>query len=208
MAFNVALPLAPLVFAGTNWVPSSMLAAALVPFGFLQVASSIKLNSYFQEKLPQDAGKVQKALAFSGSAMTALSIIAMLAMRPLFSAVNVFNPFPWLAAILLPAAAIGLFFLHRKLAAATKPEAIAQADEAQKQRDGEPADHRSTGYVGMILGIVAAAVVITALPMIPGVAGFLAGLGVLAKFLINLGLTIALPAIGFFATRAKPAPKK
>lgn len=207
MAFQIALPLAPFVFAGTNWMPSSMLAAALIPFGFLQVAASIKLNSYFQEKLPHDAGKVQKALAFSGSVMTALSIVTMLAMRPLFSAVNVFNPFPWLAAVLLPAAAIGLFFLIRKLAAATKPEAVAAADEAQKNRDDKN-DGASSGYVGAIIGIVAAAVVITALPMIPGIAGFMAGLGVMAKFAINLALTVALPLAGWFYTRAKGASKK
>jgi hypothetical protein len=209
MALHVALPLAPLIFAGTNWVPSSLLAAALIPFGFMQVAASIKLNSYFQEKLPNDPAKIQKALAFSGSMMTALSIVAMLAMRPLFSAVAVFNPFPYLAATLLPAAAIGIFYLYRKLATATKPEAIAAADEAQKSHDNAPA--KPSGYVGLILGIVAAAVVITALPMIPGIAGFIAGLGVGGKFALNLALTLLLPVAGFFTNlrqskaKAKPA---
>lgn len=208
MALHVALPLAPIVFAGTNWVPSSLLAAALVPFGFLQVAASIKLNSYFQEKLPNDADKVQKALSFSGSMMTALSIVTMLALRPLFSAVSVFNPFPWLAATLLPAAAIGLFILYRKLTAATKPEAIAQAEADQKANEGKPS--KPSGYVGLILGIVAAAVVITALPMIPGVAGFIASLGVGGKFALNLALTLLLPVAGAFLNlrrnKAKSAP--
>jgi hypothetical protein len=146
---------------------------------------------------------VQKALAFAGSVMTAMSIITMLSMRPLFSAVTVFNPFPWLAMALVPIA-VGLFFLIRKLASATKPEAIAAADEAQRQREAnEGAPKATSGYVGLILGIVAAAVVITALPMIPGIAGALAGLGVLAKFGVNLGLTLLIPLAGYLIGRAR-----
>ncbi len=208
MALHVALPLAPLVLLGTNWMPSSILAAALIPFGFFQVAASIKLNSYFQEKLPQDAGKVQKALAFAGSVMTALSIVTMLAMRPLFSAVSVFNPFPWLAAALVPIA-VGLFFLRRKLAHATKPEAVAAADAAQKQREDGQAPAAKTGgaYVGLILGIVAASVVITALPMIPAAAGLMASWGVLSRFALNLGLTLLIPAAGALIGRARGRAK-
>jgi hypothetical protein len=209
MAFHLALPLAPLIFLGTNWMPGSMLAAALIPFGFFQVAASIKLNSYFQEKLPSDADKVQKALAFSGSVMTALSIITMLTMRPLFSAVDVFNPFPWVAMALVPIAA-GLFMLYRKLAGATKPDAIKAADEAQAQREAGAAgsEYKPAGaYVGLILGIVAAAVVITALPMIPGVAGFMAALGVLPKFALNLALTLVIPAVSMLIGRAKGKKK-
>ena len=146
---------------------------------------------------------MQKALAFAGSMMTALSIVTMLAMRPLFSAVTVFNPFPWLAMALVPIG-IGIFFLIRKLASATKPEAIAAADEAQKQREAnEGAPKTTSGYVGLILGIVAAAVVITALPMIPGLAGSLAALGVLARFGINLGLTLLIPLAGYLIGRAR-----
>jgi hypothetical protein len=189
-------------------MPGSMLAAALVPFGFFQVAASIKLNSYYQEKLPQDGGQVQKALAFSGSVMTALSIVTMLALRPLFSSVDVFNPFPWLAVALAPIA-VGLFFLQRKLAAATKPEAVAAADAAQAARDAGrgPAAKAGGAYIGLILGIVAAAVVITALPMIPGVAGALAGLSVLARFAVNLGLTLLIPAAGLLIGRANGRKK-
>lgn len=204
MSLHIALPFAPLMLLGTNWMPSSVLAAALVPFGFFQVASSIKLNSYFQEKLPQDAGKVQKALAFSGSVMTALSILTILAMRPLFTAVEVFNPFPWLAMALLPIG-VGLFFLRRKLASATTPEAMAAADAELAAHEADPnaAAKPVGGYVGLILGIVAAAVVITALPMIPGVAGALAALSVLMRFGVNLGLTLLIPAAGYFIGRAK-----
>jgi|GEM_PF-6427503 len=207
MGFHIALPLAPLIFLGTNWMPSSMLAAALVPFGFFQVAASIKLNSYFQERLPQDAGKVQKALSFAGSVSTALSIVTLLSMRPLFSAVDAFNPFPWLAAALVPIG-VGLFFLRRKLSAATKPEAIAAADAAQTEREaGGTASKAGGAYVGLILGIVSAAVVITALPMIPGVAPALAGLGVLVRFAINLGLTFLLPGVGAWLGRAQGLKK-
>jgi hypothetical protein len=202
MAVHVALPLAPLMFLGTNWMPGSIFAAALIPFGFFQVAASIVANSYYQEKLPQDAGKVQKALAFSGSVMTALSILAMLAMRPLFSAVDIFNPFPKLAWALIPIA-IGLIYLWNRMRTSTKPEAVAAADAAQAQRDaGEAAAHKAGGaYVGLILGIVAAAVVITALPMIPAAAGMLAALSVLARFGVNLGLTLMIPLAGYLIGR-------
>jgi MFS family permease len=203
MALHVALPLAPLVFLGINWIPASLLAAALIPFGFFQVAASIKLNSYFQEKLPQDAAKVQKALAFSGSVMTAVSIVTILILRPLFSDVTVFNPFPWLTVALL-AIGVGLFFLQRKLASATKPEAIAAAQEIQKQREASQGQSpRAGAYVGLILGIVATAVVITALPIIPGVAGFIAGLSVSAKFGINLVLTVTIPLAGYWIGQSK-----
>ena len=203
MALHVALPFAPLMLLGTNWMPSSLLAAALIPFGFFQVAASIKLNSYFQEKLPQDVGKVQKALAFSGSVMTALSILTMLAMRPLFSAVAVFNPFPWVAMALLPIA-VSMFFLRRKLSAATKPDAMAAADAAQAAHEADPAaaPKATGGYVGLILGIVAASVVITALPMVPGMAGALAALSVLARFGVNLALTLLIPLAGLLVGRA------
>ncbi|HXS99420.1 MAG TPA: hypothetical protein VN915_01995 [Elusimicrobiota bacterium] len=211
MALHIALPFAPLVLLGTNWMPSSVLAAALVPFGFFQVAASIKMNSYFQEKLPQDAGKVQKALAFSGSVMTALSILTILAMRPLFTAVSVFNPFPWLAMALLPIG-VGLFFLRRKLASATTPEAMAAADAELAAHEADPnaAPKATGGYVGLILGIVAAAVVITALPMIPGVGAALAALSVLMRFGVNLGLTLLIPVAGYLIGRARghKAPAK
>ncbi|MBI3289473.1 MAG: hypothetical protein HYZ74_08150, partial [Elusimicrobia bacterium] len=84
MAFKLTLPFPPLMFLDVNWLPSTVLAAALIPFGFFQVAASIKLNSYFNEKLPDDSATVQNALAFSGTAMTALSIVLMLALKPLF----------------------------------------------------------------------------------------------------------------------------
>jgi hypothetical protein len=186
-------------------MPASVLAAALIPFGFFQVAGSIMANSYYQEKLPEDPVKGQNAQAFSGSVMMALSIVAMLALRPLFSAVDVFNPFPWMAGALIPVG-VGLTFLLRRLAAATTPDAIAAADAAVAASDksGTPvrAPH-SGGYAGLILGIVAAAVTITALPMIPGVSGLLAGLGVLGGFAVNLGLTLAIPLAGYRVGRAK-----
>ena len=117
----VALP--PfLKWAGALTLP----AVAMIPFGFLQVAASIKLNSFFTDNLPDPekdpANKelVQKAVAFQGSAMTLLSVIGMLAMKPLFGHLGTFNPFPYLAIATIPLA-LGLFFVQRKLAAATKP---------------------------------------------------------------------------------------
>ncbi|MEK7859024.1 MAG: hypothetical protein AAB320_07770 [Elusimicrobiota bacterium] len=192
MAFKLALPFAPVIFMGVNWVPATALAAALIPFGFFQVAASIKLNSYFNEKLPEDPAKVQKAIAFSGSAMTALSILLMLALKPLFGDLAAFDPFPWLAAALVPVGA-AVFYLQRKLSAATKPENMA-ATEAPASKAG--------GYVGLILGVLSAALILTALPFIPGAGAMIAGLGVLGKFVLHLSVALALPIAGYFADRA------
>ena len=194
MAFNLVLPFAPVMFMDINWVPSTVLAAALIPFGFMQVAASIKLNSFFQERLPSDSGKVQKALAFSGSAMTALSIVLMLALKPLFGDIAAFNPFPYLAMALVPLGA-ALFFIQRKLANATKPENFKIVDEGT---GGKTAG----GFVGILLGVITAALLLSFMPFIPGMAGVLAGLGVLGKFALHLGLALAIPAAGWFADRA------
>jgi len=194
MAFNLVLPFAPVMFMDINWVPSTVLAAALIPFGFMQVAASIKLNSFFQERLPSDSGKVQKALAFSGSAMTALSIVLMLALKPLFGDIAAFNPFPYLAMALVPLGA-ALFFIQRKLANATKPENLKIVDEGT---GGKTAG----GFVGVLLGVITAALLLSFMPFIPGAAGLLAGLGVLGKFALHLGVALAIPAAGWFADRA------
>ena len=80
-------------------------------------------------------------------------------------------------------------------------------DAAQASREANGAASKSGAYVGLILGIVAAAVVITALPMIPGLAGALAGLSVLARFGINLGLTLLIPGAGALFGRARGRKK-
>lgn len=194
MAFNLTLPFAPLMFLNINWVPSTVFAAALIPFGFMQVAASIKLNSYFQERLPSDSGKVQKALAFSGSAMTALSIVLMLTLKPLFSNIPAFSPFPYLAVALIPMG-LAAFYIQRKLANATKPENMKLAADA-------PEEKSAGGFAGMLIGVITAALLLSFLAFIPGVGGLLAGLGVLGKFALNLGVALALPAAGWFADRA------
>lgn len=194
MAFNLVLPFAPVMFMDINWVPGTMLAAALIPFGFMQVAASIKLNSYFQERLPSDSAKVQKALAFSGSAMTALSIVLMLALKPLFGDLETFNPFPYLAMALVPLGA-AVFYIWRKLANATKPENLKFAPDA-------PGEKTAGGFAGILLGVISAALLLSFMPFIPGVAGLLAGLGVLGMFSVHLGLALALPIAGWFIDRA------
>ncbi len=194
MAFNLVLPFAPVMFMDVNWVPSTVLAAALIPFGFMQVAASIKLNSYFQERLPADSGKVQKALAFSGSAMTALSIVLMLALKPLFGDIAAFNPFPYLAAALIPLG-VAVFFIWRKLTNATKPENLKFAPDF-------PGEKMAGGFVGVLLGVITAALLLSAVPFIPGAAGLVAGLGILGKFALHLGVALALPAAGWFTDRA------
>lgn len=192
MAFHLTLPFAPIIFAGVNWAPSTAFGAALIPFGFMQVAASIKLNSYFQERLPADAAKVQKAIAFSGSAMTALSIVLMLALKPLFGDIAAFNPFPYIAAALIPLGA-AIFFIQRKLASATKPENLKIVGDTDK-----PAG----GFVGVLLGVIAAALLLSFMSFIPGVAGLLTGLGVLGRFALHLAVALALPVGGWFADRA------
>lgn len=119
----VALP-SFLSWAGALTLP----AAAMIVFGFFQVAASIKLNAFFIDSLPDpkadpaNKDKVQQAISFEGSAMTAMSIVGMLAMKPMFGHLDTFNPFPWIAAATIPVA-LALFFIQRRLAAATKPEA-------------------------------------------------------------------------------------
>lgn len=194
MAFNLVLPFAPLIFMDVNWIPGTVLAAALIPFGFIQVAASIKLNSYFQERLPADPAKVQKALAFSGSAMTALSIVLMLALKPLFGDITAFNPFPYLAMALVPLGAT-IFFIQRKLANATKPENMKLVNDA-------PGEKTAGGFAGLLLGVITAALLLSFMAFIPGVAPLLAGLGVLGKFALNLGVALSIPAAGWFADRA------
>ena len=118
----VALP-SFLSWAGAMTLP----AAAMVVFGFFQVAASIKLNAFFIDSLPDpktdpaNKEKVQQSIAFEGSAMTAMSIIGMLAMKPMFGSLATFDPFPWIAGAMVPIA-LALFIIQRKLAAATKPE--------------------------------------------------------------------------------------
>lgn len=119
----VALP-AFLSWAGALTLP----AALMIPFGFFQVAASIKLNSFFIDSLPDpktdpaNKEKVQQGIAFGGSAMTLLSILGMLTMKPMFGHLATFNPFPWIAAATIPLAA-AIFIIQRKLSAATKPAA-------------------------------------------------------------------------------------
>lgn len=203
MALQLALPIPPLNFAGVEWLPTSALAAALIPFGFFQVAASIKLNSYFYDKLPADPVKVQKAIAFSGSAMTAMSIVLMLVLKPLFGDLGAFNPFPWIAGALIPVAA-AVFFARKRLAKASTPGA--------EEKEGDaPSPALSGGFVGLLLGVIAAAVIAVSLPMIPAVGAWIGALSVLGKFLLQTGIAMALPTAGFFLDkhlRGRAAKKK
>ena len=116
----------------------------------------------------------------------------MLAVKPLFGDIAAFNPFPWLAAALLPVAA-ALVIIRRRLAAATKESQVVGIRQFAAPTKG--------GYVGLLLGVMASAILLTALPLIPGVAGMLAGLGVLGKFLLHLSVALALPMAGYFTDR-------
>ena len=112
----------------------------MILFGFFQVAASIKLNALFMDSLPDpneydskpgdsdekkraDAAKkkeaevkVQNALSAQGSMMTALTIVAMLAMKPAFSNIPAANPFAsafWYLGALAVAIAMILVGLYR-----------------------------------------------------------------------------------------------
>lgn len=216
MGFNIPLALPAFSLWGVDLLPTSVLAAALIPFGFFKVAASIKLNSFFNDKIPNDPEKAQKAISYSGSLMTAISIILMVALKPLFGAIPLFNPFPYLAMALIPVGAL-LFFVHRRLSAATK-------DDAGKTL-AEPSGPSKGGYAGFLLGVLAAAVISSMIPSIPllaglhaTIAGLLGGffpslapaaLAALGKFGVNLALALGAPALGFGLERLArryPAP--
>ncbi len=61
---------------------------------------------------------------------------------------------------------------------------------------------KAGGYVGIILGVLAAALILTALPFVPGLGGWVKALGVLGKFALHLGVALAGPIAGYFADRA------
>ena len=121
----------------------------------------------------------------------------MLVMKPIFGDLTGFNPFPWLAAALVPLGAL-IFYARKKLAAATAPGA-----EEQEQ----PSPALSSGFVGVLLGVMAAAIVASSLAFIPGVSAAVAGLGLLGKFLLNAGIAFAFPALGYFLDKRIRAKK-
>lgn len=107
---------------GAKIASLTVIQAALVPYGFLQVGASVKLNNLFQVSLPdsklypKDSKERQisddlndKAFAFEGFSMTALSMLLIFSLRPLFSHLATFNPFPYIAWSLIPAVAVLAF---------------------------------------------------------------------------------------------------
>jgi hypothetical protein len=92
-----------------------------------------------------------------------------------------------------------VFFIWRKLSAATTPENLKIAADA-------PGEKTAGGFVGVLLGVITAALLLSFMSFIPGVAGLLAGLGVLGKFALHLGTRPGDPAAGWFADRALLAP--
>ncbi|MBI3288109.1 MAG: hypothetical protein HYZ74_01165, partial [Elusimicrobia bacterium] len=104
-----------------------------------------------------------------------------------------FNPFPWLAGALVPIAAV-IVFIQRKLANATQAGAAPPASGGAAPVKG--------GYGGLLLGVIAAAFLLSFASLIPGLAGAIASLGVLGKFAAHLGVALALPLAGWFIDRA------
>lgn len=98
----VALP------AGLGWLGSlSLPALAMVPFGMAQVASVLKLRSFFQARVPGE-DSMSDAMGFFSAASLAADTVGLLALKYLF-AVQGFTPFVVIAAAMVPFA---LFYLY------------------------------------------------------------------------------------------------
>ena len=104
-----------LAWAGNITVP----ALALIPFGIAQVVATLKLQSFFQSRVPRKED-MPDAMGFLGSASLALTTIGLLGLKFLFKGLTGFTPFWVIAALLVPLAASYLLLRH-KLAKHTDP---------------------------------------------------------------------------------------
>ena len=104
-----------LAWAGNITVP----ALALIPFGIAQVVATLKLQSFFQSRVPRKED-MPDAMGFLGSASLALTTLGLLGLKFLFKGLTGFTPFWVIAALLVPLAASYLLLRHR-LAKHTEP---------------------------------------------------------------------------------------
>ncbi|MBI3298316.1 MAG: hypothetical protein HYZ75_09145 [Elusimicrobia bacterium] len=100
--------------AALSWLGSLTLPAlTLIPFGLAQVVAVLKLRSYFQSQVPDPAKNMPDAMGFFGSASLAVTTSGLLALKWLFQSFTGLTPFVYIAAALLPLAAVYLFLRWR-----------------------------------------------------------------------------------------------
>lgn len=102
-------------WAGDITVP----ALALIPFGIAQVVATLKLQSFFQSRVPRKED-MPAAMGFLGSASLALTTAGLLGLKFLFKGLSGFAPF-WVISALLVPLAVSYLVLRRKLAKHTDP---------------------------------------------------------------------------------------
>ncbi|MBI5243906.1 MAG: MFS transporter [Elusimicrobia bacterium] len=111
---TLALPLPTLgamaaLPAFLSWASSLTLPAlALIPFGIAQVISTLKLQSFFQARVPRKEDMAD-AMGFLGSASLAITTLGLVGMKYLFKAAAGLTPFTYLSFMLIP---IGIAYLY------------------------------------------------------------------------------------------------
>lgn len=91
----------------------TLFALALIPFGFAQVISTVKLRSYFQAKVG-DPSDMADAMGFFGSASLIISTIGLQSLSWLFQHTSGLTPFMVFGGVLVPLA-VAYFLLTRRL---------------------------------------------------------------------------------------------
>jgi MFS family permease len=103
-----------LAWAGGLTLP----AIALIPFGVAQVVAMLKLQSFFQARVPRPEDMAD-AMGFFGSASLAIATAGLLGLKVLFESFSGLTPFLYFSAMLVPVAAV-LLALNRTLARQTR----------------------------------------------------------------------------------------
>jgi hypothetical protein len=95
-------------------------ALALIPFGIAQVISTLKLQSFFQARVPKE--DMADAMGFLGSASLAITTVGIVGMKYLFKAAAGLTPFTYLSFMLVPLA-LSYLYLRWRLAKLSQPKA-------------------------------------------------------------------------------------
>jgi len=88
-------------------------ALALIPFGIAQVISTLKLQSFFQARVPRKEDMAD-AMGFLGSASLAITTVGIVGLKYLFKAALGMTPFVYISAALIPLA-LAYLYLRWKL---------------------------------------------------------------------------------------------
>jgi len=96
-------------------------AVALIPFGIAQVISTLKLQSFFQARVPRKEDMAD-AMGFLGSASLAVTTLGIVGMKYLFKAASGLAPFTYLSLMLVPLG-IAYLYLRWRLAKLSAPKA-------------------------------------------------------------------------------------